>query len=167
MDKETGLKIATIGGLGRMRPAPGTWGSAFAVVLGLGLYYIGHVWLLAAGFFVAAVFGLGAIAAATKGDADPDRQDIIIDEVAGQLLALLFPAIGFYMAGLPSSSFPYPGWVSAFICFRLFDIWKPWIIGQADRRGDAIGVMLDDIYAGLFAGVVTIGLAALAHGVFM
>lgn len=167
MDKETGLQIATLGGLGKMKPAPGTWGSAAAVVIGLGLYHMGHVWLLVAGFVVAAVFGLAAIAAATKGDADPDRQDIIIDEVAGQLLALCFPAFGFYMAGLPASSFPYPGWVAAFVCFRIFDIWKPWIIGQADRRGDAIGVMLDDLYAGLFAGIATIALAALSHGVFM
>ena len=51
-----------------------------------------------------------------------------------------------------------------FLLFRLFDIWKPWLVGRADRRGDAVGVMLDDLWAGLFAGVVSMILAGLYHG---
>ncbi len=57
---------------------------------------------------------------------------------------------------------PWPGWVAAFLFFRLFDIWKPWLIGRADRRGDAAGVMLDDLWAGLFAGMAVVIAAGIA-----
>ena len=59
------------------------------------------------------------------------------------------------------------GWiwiVIGFALFRLFDIWKPWIIGWADRRGDALGVMLDDVIAGVFAAFGVLALAAFYHG---
>jgi phosphatidylglycerophosphatase A len=52
-----------------------------------------------------------------------------------------------------------------FLLFRLFDIWKPWLVGRADRRGDAAGVMLDDLWAGLFAGIGSVVLAGVYHGV--
>ena len=61
----------------------------------------------------------------------------------------------------------WPAWVMPFLLFRLFDIWKPWLVGRADRRGDAAGVMLDDLWAGLFAGLATMVAAGIAHGVFM
>jgi len=60
-----------------------------------------------------------------------------------------------------------PGWVTAFIGFRLFDITKLGPIGWADRRGDALGVMLDDVIAGIFAALLVMILAALSHGVLM
>jgi phosphatidylglycerophosphatase A len=60
----------------------------------------------------------------------------------------------------------WPGWIVAFVAFRLFDIWKPGPIGWADRRGDALGVMLDDILAGVAAALCVILGAWLAHGVF-
>ena len=56
---------------------------------------------------------------------------------------------------------PYPAPLAAFVFFRLFDVWKPWIIGRADRMGGAKGVMLDDLIAGVFAGIATIIAAAL------
>ncbi len=62
---------------------------------------------------------------------------------------------------------PWPGWIAAFLFFRLFDIWKPGPIGRADRRGDAAGVMLDDLWAGVFAGIARLVAAGLAHGVLM
>lgn len=160
-------QICTLFGIGRMQPGPGTWGSAVAVLLGLALHRIGHFWLLAAATLMVIALGFWAVRRHTAGMADPDRQDIVIDEVAGQWIALCFPSFGFLMAGLPASVFPYPGWVAAFLFFRLFDIWKPWLVGRADRRGDAAGVMLDDIWAGLFAGLATIAAAALAHGLLM
>lgn len=164
MQKRTANLIATVGGIGHLRPAPGTWGSAVAVLLGLGLYRLGHAWTLLAGTVVVTFLGLAAIRITTKGEADPDRSEIVIDEVAGQWLALCFPAFGFLMAGLPATQFPWPGWVVAFIGFRLFDIWKPGPVGWADRRGDAIGVMLDDLIAGVFAGILVVILAGISHG---
>jgi phosphatidylglycerophosphatase A len=67
----------------------------------------------------------------------------------------------------PQWLFPYPGWVTAFIFFRLFDIWKPWIVGWADRMHTPLGVMLDDVLAGILAAVVVTAAAGFAHGVLM
>jgi phosphatidylglycerophosphatase A len=57
--------------------------------------------------------------------------------------------------------------IAAFVLFRLFDIWKPGPVGWADRRDDALGVMLDDVIAGVLGAIAVVALAALAHGVLM
>ena len=150
-------------GAGLLKPAPGTWGSAVAIGLGLLLHRIGHFPLLAIATLVVTATGFWAVKGYTAGMADPDRSEIVIDEVAGQWLALCFPSFGFWHAGLPADSFPWPGWVAAFLFFRLFDIWKPWLVGRADRRKDAVGVMSDDLWAGLFAGIATMIAAAAYH----
>jgi len=59
----------------------------------------------------------------------------------------------------------YPGIIAGFLFFRLFDILKPGPIGWADRRNDALGVMLDDVIAGVFAAICVGVLAWLTHGV--
>jgi len=151
-------------GAGLLKPASGTWGSAVAVVLGLLIHRIGHFPLLALATVAVTGLGFWAIGRELADRPGDDPSEIVIDEVAGQWLALLFPSAGFWFAGLPADSFPYPGWVAAFLFFRLFDIWKPWAVGRADRRGDAAGVMLDDLWAGLYAGIATIIAAGLSHG---
>lgn len=152
---------------GLLRPAPGTWGSAVAVAMGLILHRIGHFPLLALATGLVILLGFWVVPRYTAGMDDPDRSEIVIDEVAGQWLALMAPSFGFWHAGLPADSFPWPGWVAAFLFFRLFDIWKPWLVGRADRRHDAAGVMLDDLWAGIFAAIATMAAATLAHGVLM
>lgn len=151
-------------GVGLMRPAPGTWGSAAALVLGIGLHRIGHFPLLALATILVTALGFWAVARETAGQADKDPSEIVVDEVAGQWLALAFPSAGLWLGGVGADQFPWPGWVAAFVLFRLFDIRKPWLVGRADRRHDAAGVMIDDLWAGLFAGVATVVLAALWHG---
>lgn len=157
------LLIATFFGVGKMRPAPGTWASAVAVLLGVAIdHYFGFSALV---FATAAATALGFWAcrrelAHRPGD---DPSEFVIDEVAGQWLALLFPAAAFWSRGMDNwAADAYPGWIAAFLFFRLFDIWKPWVIGRADRRHDAAGVMLDDLWAGLFAGIATL-LAGIAY----
>ncbi|MDM7459665.1 MAG: phosphatidylglycerophosphatase A [Paracoccus sp. (in: a-proteobacteria)] len=150
-------------GAGLLRPGPGTWGSAIALILGLLIHRIGHFPLLALATGSVILTGYWAVRTYTAGMADPDRSEIVIDEVAGQWLALLFPSFGFWMMGLPATNFPWPGWLAAFVFFRLFDIWKPWLAGRADRRHDASGVMEDDLWAGLFAGIATMIAAAAFH----
>ena len=159
--------IAIFFGAGLLRPAPGTWGSAVALALGVGLHMLGHFPLLAAATLVATAAGFLACGRELADRPGDDPSEIVIDEVAGQWLALCFPSLGFWLMGLPASNFPYPGWLAAFLFFRLFDIWKPWLVGRADRRHDAAGVMLDDLWAGIFAGIATILAAGLAHGVLM
>ncbi|SDE29864.1 phosphatidylglycerophosphatase A [Paracoccus isoporae] len=155
--------ICTWFGAGLLRPAPGTWGSAVAVILGVLLHRLGHFPLLLAATAAVTALGFWAVPRYTRGMADPDRSEIVIDEVAGQWLALCFPSFGFWQAGLPADSFPYPGWLAAFLFFRLFDIRKPWLVGRADRDGGVRGVMLDDLWAGLFAGLATMLAAAISH----
>lgn len=153
-------------GVGLLRPAPGTWGSAVALALGLLiLRYLGFPVLVAA---TCAVTWLGFWACNTElaGRPGEDPSEIVIDEVAGQWIALLFPAAAFWWRGT-EGFMPYPGWVAAFLFFRLFDIWKPGVIGRADRRHDAAGVMLDDLWAGLFAGIAVVIAAGIAHGIIM
>ena len=155
-------------GVGRLRPAPGTWGSAVAVVLGVGIDHLLGFWALVAATLIVTGVGFWAVAEATRGQPYKDPSEIVIDEVAGQWIALLFPAAAFWSRGMEDWALTaWPGWVAAFVFFRLFDIWKPGWVGRMDRRGDAPGVMLDDIVAGVFAGISVMVAAALFHGVMM
>lgn len=156
--------IATGFGLGYLRPASGTWASAATILLGYALHRIGHFPLVALATVAAILAGFWSVRRWTGGMADKDRSEIVIDEVAGQLIALCATSAGFWFAGLPSDVVPWPGLVVPFVLFRLFDIWKPWIIGRADRRADAAGVMLDDIWAGVFAAVCSVVAAGISHG---
>ena len=156
--------VATFFGVGYLRPASGTWASALSVAAGVAIdHLLGFPALVAA---TAAVTALGFWACVRVVGPGEDPSEIVIDEVAGQWLALLFPAFAFWQRGMEDWWLAaYPGWLAAFAFFRLFDIWKPWLVGRADRRGDAAGVMLDDLWAGLFAGIAVVILAGLYHAV--
>lgn len=156
--------IATFFGVGLMRPAPGTWGSAAAVVLAVLAHEYLHPLLVPLGFLLATGLGFWAVPRAIAGSADKDPSEIVIDEVAGQWLALCFTVLPLWRHGV-SILDAWPAFVAPFLLFRLFDIWKPWLVGRADRRGDAAGVMLDDLWAGLFAGIASVILAGLYHAV--
>lgn len=142
--------IATGGGSGLLPKAPGTWGSLAA--LGLG-------WIIYASWGPLAI-GLGAVAALFLGvwaserfmrrTGAHDPGAIVIDEFAGQWLALVaMPAAG----GLIH-------WAAAFVLFRIFDILKPWPVGLLDRRvKGGWGVMLDDVAAGLYAALALWGIS--------
>ena len=156
--------IATFFGVGLLRPAPGTWASAVAIVLGIAIDRALGFPALVAATVIAIIAGFWACRRELADRPGDDPSEFVIDEVVGQWLALLFPAAAFYSRGLTDwATVAYPGWIAAFVFFRLFDIWKPWVIGRADRRHDADGVMLDDLWAGLFAGIATIIAAAAYH----
>lgn len=141
------MAVATLGGVGRLRPGPGTWGSL--VVLPAALLGAPACLALAAATALAGWWAVGALPAAAE---DPGW--IVVDEAAGMLLAL---------AALPAGG----GWTGvalAFLLFRAFDILKPWPVSWADGLPGATGVMLDDILAGAMAGAVLIVLAALVPG---
>ncbi len=156
--------VLTVGGLGRLRPGPGTWASAAATVAGLGLWQVaGFPGLLLATLLVT-LLGLWACGQHLLPDEDPD--EVVIDEVAGQWLALCLPAAAFFGIGW-QGALPWPAWVGAFLLFRLFDIWKPGPVGWADRRGGAPGVMGDDLIAGAMAGLGVLILGAAWHAVLI
>ncbi|SFT49915.1 phosphatidylglycerophosphatase A family protein [Sedimentitalea nanhaiensis] len=156
--------IATVGGVGYLRPAPGTWGSLAALPLGWVIHVIGGFPLMLIAVVATFLKGLWATRVMTKGAQDHDPSEIVIDEVAGQLIALLPLSYAAWNMDLDIARL-WPGWIAAFVLFRLFDITKPWLVGWADRRDDAMGVMLDDVIAGVFAAIGVIVLAGLAHGV--
>lgn len=135
------LVMATLGPAGRMPQAPGTWGSALAVLLAWPLFLPLPLW----GRLVALllIFPLGAWCA-SRAEIILNAQDpscVVIDELWGQWLVLLF---------LPTASWPWM--ILAFLLFRFFDIAKPWPVRASENwlpRG--WGIMIDDGLAGLYA----------------
>ena len=154
--------IATFFYVGLLRPAPGTWGSLAALPAALLFVFLFGAPLFAASIVVLYYVGLWATTQETAGKDDHDPSEIVIDEVVGQWVALLPVIIGaFYLKTSVLSL--WPGWIAAFILFRLFDIAKPWHVGHADQRDDATGVMLDDVIAGLYAAICVVVMAAIYH----
>lgn len=151
-------------GSGYLRPAPGTWGSLAALPAAYCIYLLGGPLFFAGATFLAFSAGVATIRAeaAENPEGDHDPSWIVIDEVVGQWIALWPVAFGAWSTGVSVLAL-WPGILTAFVFFRLFDIWKPGPIGVVDQRDDAIGVMLDDVLAGAFAAVIVMALAGLAH----
>jgi phosphatidylglycerophosphatase A len=158
--------LATFFGAGLIGPAPGTVGSLVALPVGWAIAVLGGPFAFITAIAVAILVGFWAIRAELATSSDPDPSEIVIDEVAGQWIALLPVILGAAHVHADLLAL-WPGWVAGFLLFRLFDIWKPGPIGWADRRGGAVGVMLDDLIAGIVAALCSLALAALAHGVLM
>ncbi|MEM8581680.1 MAG: phosphatidylglycerophosphatase A [Pseudomonadota bacterium] len=154
--------IATFFGAGLLRPAPGTWGSLAALPVFWLLHVSGGFALVLVATGLVFALGVWATHVETAGTDDHDPSEIVIDEVAGQWIALWPVSLGAQMTGASILAL-YPGWIAAFVFFRAFDIWKPGPVGWADRRHDPLGVMLDDVIAGALAAICVTGLAALAH----
>lgn len=141
---------STVAGVGLLKPAPGTWGSLIALILGYLMLEggIGLPLLLTLTALITAI-SVWAINDIETKSGIHDAGEIVIDEVAGQWLALV--PFYFYTGHLT-------GYLLAFALFRLFDIWKPWPIGPIDKKvPGGFGVMVDDLIAGLFAAVVLWG----------
>lgn len=142
-----GFWLATWFGAGLSPIAPGTVGTLATVPLHFALMLLPAIWHFG---FVAILAVLGAISAESVARArnQTDPQIVVVDESAGVLLALFLVRDTGWL-----------GVVAAVLLFRGFDIWKPWPIGKLESlRPAGLGIMADDIAAGLAAG----GLAALA-----
>ncbi|HEX3821873.1 MAG TPA: phosphatidylglycerophosphatase A [Candidatus Sulfotelmatobacter sp.] len=139
--------IATFFGVGRISPGPGTWGSAATVVLWTLIAYALPVrFRMPSGIALAVLVTLIGIPAAThvaRAYATKDPQFVVIDEVAGQLIALIF---------VPLS---WKTFLAGFILFRAFDIVKPPPVRQLERLPEGFGIVLDDVAAGVYALIVT------------
>jgi phosphatidylglycerophosphatase A len=135
---------ATCAGLGYSPVAPGTVGSAAAVGIFLLFEETFVARPLVFGGIILAVLVAGTLAAreVARAENNPDPGRVVVDEVVGQWLA-------FY--GAPTS---WPALAAAFLLFRLFDIWKPFPIRSAEKLGGGVGVMLDDVLAGLYTRIV-------------
>lgn len=155
--------IGTVLGAGYIRPAPGTWGSLVALPWAWVLHVIGGFPLLVLGIVAAFLKGWWATAQMTSGSDDHDPSEIVVDELVGQWIALLPLSYAAWSMDISILAM-WPGWIAAFLLFRFFDITKLGPVGWADRRADPLGVMLDDVIAGVFAALGVVALAALYHG---
>jgi phosphatidylglycerophosphatase A len=134
---------ATLFGVGRLHPGPGTWGSlATTLIWGFLAHWMPASWRPAAAIALAAIVVLIGIPAATRvarSSGIKDPQFVVIDEVAGQLITLI---------GVPLT---WKSLLLGFILFRVFDILKPPPVRQLERIPDGAGIVLDDVGAGLYA----------------
>lgn len=158
--------VATVFGIGFVRPAPGTWGALAALPFAWILHLAGGPGLLGVAILLVFFGGWWSTVLATRGHQDHDPSEIVIDEVVGQWCALFPVSLGASLSGAPIGAL-WPGWVTAFILFRLFDIWKPGPVRWADQREDALGVMLDDVVAGVMAAFGVVLLAGIFHGILL
>jgi phosphatidylglycerophosphatase A len=135
--------VATFFGIGRLRPGPGTWGSLAAVLIWAGLSrFIEPAWqtLTLAGLAAIAVaIGIPAATAAAQASGVKDPQFVVIDEVAGQWITLLFAPVSWKTL------------LAGFILFRGFDIVKPPPVRQLEKLPSGTGIVLDDVAAGVYA----------------
>ncbi|WP_297985916.1 phosphatidylglycerophosphatase A [uncultured Campylobacter sp.] len=138
---------------GLLRPAPGTWGSLAGAIVGVGIYYYIGLETL---FMASILLFLASISIIDSYEAKSGTHDdssIVIDEIAGVWLAISIALSSWQQLGVDKF-----GWISvvlAFIFFRILDITKPSIIGRLDRNlKGGLGVMSDDMVAGLFAGLI-------------
>lgn len=138
--------IATFFGIGFVPPGPGTWAAAVTVVLWWGASH----WLQADRLLPAAIIASlvvtiigippSTVVARESGVKDPGF--VVIDEVAGQMIALI---------GVPLN---WKYLLASFILFRAFDIVKPFPLRRLEKLPEGIGIMMDDVGAGLYALVL-------------
>ena len=126
-------------GVGHLKPGPGTWGSIAATLLwwhSLSSFGMGPQLLI---FFVFTTISIWICSKFLDDSGLGDESWIVVDEFAATLLILLFMPRDVVLV------------LVALLMFRLFDIWKPWLVGLVDRKiHGGVGVMLDDLIAALF-----------------
>ena len=137
--------IATFFGAGLGKPGPGTWGSVAAVLLWAAFAWTMHpakatlATALIAGIILSIALGVPAATIAARESRRHDPGFVVIDEVAGQWIALL---------GSPAD---WRHALVALVLFRLFDITKPFPARQLERLPEGWGIVFDDVAAGLYA----------------
>lgn len=141
--------FTSVGYVGLIPGAPGTYGSL--VTLPIAYYWSTRVtadpFITLGLIILLTVLGIFAVNKVSEHLGKEDPGEIVIDELVGQWIALL----------LVPGHWGY--WLGAFILFRIFDIWKPWIIDKSQDLPGGIGVMMDDVLAGLLALAIIQGVA--------
>jgi phosphatidylglycerophosphatase A len=157
--------VSTGVGIGMIPVAPGTWGSLEG--LAIGVFVAGRLHLSpAAAFAISCIVALGIAAGgivvsgpveALAGVRDPGP--IVIDEVAGQILA--FAPASFFLPGRVPGTIPW--WIvlgAPFLLFRLFDVWKPGPIRSLQELPKGWGIVADDLAAGAVAGAIVFAIGS-------
>lgn len=134
--------FVSVCGIGFIPIASGTFGSLAGLLIGYLLNLLSYNLFF---LFIPALFILGVIASNTyqKLTGEKDSSVIVIDEVVGQLIAMMFVMDNIVLVFI------------SFIIFRIFDILKPWPASYADKKmSGGFGVMLDDVFAGIYAAIL-------------
>jgi len=144
----------TFAGAGLSPKAPGTAGTLASLPVGLAILYLFGMETFFMMTLAITVMGIFEINKYEKLTGEHDQQEIVIDEAAGMWLALMIA-----VSTAATMTYPYAevlAIVLSFAAFRLFDIWKPSTIGWIDREvKGGLGVMLDDVLAGIAGGLLT------------
>lgn len=136
--RRVGVLVATVGGAGYFPVAPGTVGSA----VGVGLYLLlPPAWLPPVTALIT-VIGIWAAGEAARHFAREDPGPVVVDEVAGQLLTLLFTGVR------------VRGAILGFVLFRILDIVKPWPANRLERLPGGLGIMADDLMAAVYGNLL-------------
>jgi phosphatidylglycerophosphatase A len=129
--------------VGRLKPGPGTWGSLATVILwALATSRIpaaNRTWATIIAAAALTLIGIPAATLVARASGSKDPQFIVIDEAAGQLVALI------------AVPFAWKTFLAGFILFRVFDILKPFPIRRLERLPEGTGIVVDDLGAGLYA----------------
>jgi phosphatidylglycerophosphatase A len=153
MIKKFNFLFITLFKVGKLKFAPGTFASLLTCLFFLLLSHIVDITTILLITLIIFSYSFFAINNSVDSFDDNDPQEIVIDEVVGQLLPLL--AIPIYETLYPAPTIFYC--VFSFFLFRLFDIWKPFPISYIDNNTNgALGIMLDDIVAGMFSTIFLI-----------
>jgi phosphatidylglycerophosphatase A len=135
--------VATLFGASRLKPGPGTWGSLAAVIVwGAGSSRIpvpSRTWATVVAAATVTLIGIPAATRVARASGFKDPQFVVIDEVAGQLVALIAVPLA------------WKTFLCGFILFRVFDIWKPFPIRRLERLPEGTGIVVDDLGAGVYA----------------
>jgi phosphatidylglycerophosphatase A len=150
--KTFAVVFATAGGVGYAPLAPGTFGSLVGVVVYLATRFSPLGWQLGLAAAII-VIGVWAATAAERELGEEDPNAVVVDEVAGQLVALM--ATGASIGGA----------LVGFLLFRAFDIVKPPPIHRLERWPRGYGIMADDLVAGVYANLLMQGAVRLFPGV--
>ena len=143
--------LATCGGIGQLRPAPGTWGAAVGLLAAGAVAGIGLPWPTECGMWL--VINLASVPVCTLAARQlgglKDPSSIVLDETAAMPLVLLT---------IPASGRTWLVFLLAFGLFRLFDITKPPPCRQLERLPEGLGIMADDWTAAIMAAAALAGI---------
>ncbi len=133
--------VSTAGHVGFLPVAPGTWGSAVGLLILLPLRWHGSAMAEAATMLALLAVGIWSAGVTGREMGDEDPGPVVIDEVVGMLITLLWIPVN------------VTGAVLGFLLFRVFDIIKPFPARQCERLPGGWGVMLDDVMAGIYGQI--------------
>jgi phosphatidylglycerophosphatase A len=135
--------VATFCGVGRLKPGPGTWGSLATVILwalaSSRIPVASRTWATIIAAAAVTAVGIPAATRVARASGRKDPQFVVVDEVAGQLVALIAVPLA------------WKTFLVGFILFRVFDMWKPFPIRRLERLPEGTGIVVDDLGAGLYA----------------